>query len=223
MDLSTLLHAQRYARQLGGTVLFSGVSEDKIRAWLLRANVTVAEYESGEYLFTRTDKDVRLGILLRGRAEVNRESADGMMHMSMLKRNDLFGAASLFSDDHAFVTDIRCIERSRVLIISEDALLDLLSANKTVLKNYLSYLNSRIRFLNRRLDAFSKNAVTARVMTFLSGEAADGVVRIGSMTKLSEALCISRATLYRALEALETTHKIRRSGKEIIILEEMKE
>ncbi len=219
--MSTLLNASRYARQLGGTVLFSGVSEDKIRAWLIRAEVTVAEYEIGEYLFTRNDKDVRLGILLRGAAEVRRESADGVMHMSVLNRNDLFGAASLFGNDHPYVTDIRCIKRVRVMIISEDALLELLSESKTVLRNYLSYLNSRIRFLNRRLDAFSKNTVTARVMTFLSGEAIDRVVCVGSMTKLSEALCVSRATLYRALESLESTHKIRRSGKEIILLEDM--
>ena len=194
--------------------------EDRIRDFLDSADVTIAEYEIGEYLFATGDTTGKLGILLRGLAEVSRRSDDGLMHMSTLQRNDLFGAASLFATDHAYVTDIRCIKRSRALVIGEDALLKLLSDNPTVLRNYLSYLNNRIRFLNRRLDAFSKNAVTGRVLTFLSGEAIDGVIRVKSMTKLSESLCVSRATLYRALESLEESHKIRRNGKEIILMEE---
>ena len=99
-------------------------------------------------------------------------------------------------------------------------MLNLLSENKTVLRNYLSYLNGRIRFLNTRLDAFSKNSVTARIMTYLVSEAKDGTVQIRNYTKLSESLCISRATLYRALDAMEEEHKIRRNGKEIQLLEE---
>ena len=93
--------------------------------------------------------------------------------MSTLKRNDLFGAASICGKDSGFVIDIRCNERSRALIIPEEEMLDLLSENRTVLKNYLSYLNGRIRFLNKRLDAFSKNTVALRIMTFLTEETVD--------------------------------------------------
>lgn len=214
------MDATRYTRQLTGTVLFRGVPEEWLRSWLDRAEVTVAEYEAGEYLFRKNDSEDRLGILLRGSADVNRVSSDGLMHMSTLKRNDLFGAASLFGQHDVYVTDICCNERTRVLLIPETEVLDLLSQNRTVLLNYLSYLNGRIRFLNKRLDAFSKNTVTARIMTFFASEAKDGVYYAKNYTKLSESLCVSRATLYRALDALEEEHKIRRNGKEITLLEE---
>lgn len=218
--MSTITNAERYARQLGGTVLFRGVQEDCIRAWLVESNVSIAEYAPGEYLFRKNDTTDRVGILLRGSADVNRESKDGSMHMSTLKRNDLFGAASLCGEDEMFVTDIRCKERTRVLIIPEKEMLDLLSGNRTVLRNYLCYLNGRIRFLNKRLDAFSKNTVAARVMTFFASEANERMYTVKSFTKLSESLCISRATLYRALDTLEEEHKIRRNGKEIELMEE---
>ena len=99
-------------------------------------------------------------------------------------------------------------------------MLDLLSENKEILCNYLRYLNGRIRFLSNRLDAFSKNTVAAKILTYLSAESSDGKCRIKNYTKLSESLCVSRATLYRALDALETEGKIKRNGKEIILLEE---
>ena len=218
--MSTILNAERYARQLSGTVLFKDETEDHIRSWLIRTDVTIAEYEAGEYLFRKSDKTNRIGILLRGSAEVNRESSDGSMHMSILKRNDLFGAASICGKDEAFVTDIRCKERTRVLIIPEKEMLDLLSENRIVLRNYLGYLNGRIRFLNKRLDAFSKNSVSARIMTYFSAEAKENRYTVKSFTKLSESLCVSRATLYRALDTLEEEHKIRRNGKEIEMMEE---
>ncbi len=202
------------------TVLFRGVCEDWIRSWLLQSNVKVCEFETGDYLFRKNDSFDRLGILLRGAADVSRVSQDGLMHMSTLKRNDLFGAASLFCSDTSYVTDIRCIEKARVMMIREEDMLNLLSQNKTVLRNYLSYLNCRIRFLNKRLDAFSKSNVAARIMTFFASEASNGVYRVKSLTKLSESLCISRATLYRTLDTLEDNNKIRRNGKEIILLEE---
>lgn len=218
--MSRISDAERYARQLSATVLFRGVPEDRIRLWLIKAKVSVEEYEAGEYLFRKSDTKDRIGILLRGRADVNRESSDGAMHMSTLKRNDLFGAASICGGGGSFVTNIRCRERTRVLIIPEAEMLELLSENRAVMRNYLCYLNGRIRFLNQRLDAFSKNSVAARVMTFFAAEATGRKYTVQSFTKLSESLCVSRATLYRALDTLEEEHKIRRNGKEIELMED---
>ena len=221
--MSTILDAERYTRQLSKSILFEGVPEDKIRAWLNQSGAFVEEYEPGEYLFKKNDNDYHLGIILRGSADVSRMSEDGMMHMSTLQKNDLYGAASLFGGDMGYVTDIRCNEKVRVLVIGEDEMLSLLSENQTVLRNYLKYLNGRIRFLNKRLDAFSKNTVTAKLQTFFASESKDGVYTVKNYTKLSEMLCLSRATLYRALEALEAAGKIKREGKQINILEEYKE
>ena len=220
MILSSILDAERYAKQLTNTVLFQDVPEKWIRMWLNDSGVMILEYDTGDFLFRKSDTSDRLGIILRGSADVKRLSEDGMMHMSTLQKNDLYGAASLFGGDIGYVTDIRCNERVRVLLIGDETMLSLLSENKTVLKNYLKYLNNRIRFLNKRLDAFSKNTVTAKIQTFLMSEAKDGVCCIGNYTKLSEMLCLSRATLYRALDALEASGKIKREGKNIIILEE---
>jgi CRP-like cAMP-binding protein len=219
-QLSNIYDVERYSRQLTETVLFHGESVDWIRSWLARTDLEIREYDVGEYLFRKPDKNDHLGILLRGSADVSRVSKDGLMHMSILRKNDLYGAASLFGGDNAFVTDIRCMEKCRVLLISGEQILELLTENKLILCNYLRYLNGRIRFLSNRLDAFSKNSVGGKIMTYLSAESVDGVCRIKNYTKLSESLCVSRATLYRALDALESDGKIKRNGKEIMVLEE---
>ena len=213
-----MLQAERYARQLTETSLFNGLHEKQIRAWLRGAAVRIEEYDAGAYLFTKSDIRDHLGVILLGSADVYRMSSDGKMRMSTLHKNDLFGAASLFSEQ-AYVTDIICKRPTRVLLIDGSEVLKLLSSNPTVLRNYLQYLNSRIRFLSKRLDAFSKNTVPARVLSYLKDEAVDHECQIKSFTALSETLCVSRATLYRALDALEASGKIRRNGKQINITE----
>ena len=220
MVLDTILNSERYARQLTKTALFAGVPERQIRELLHMSSASVEEFRTGDLLFSKSDTDGRLGVILRGTADVSRMSSDGMMHMSTLKKNDLFGAASLFGGEETFVTDIRCNEPVRVLIIREADMLKLLSENTVILVNYLRYLNGRIRFLNKRLDAFSKNTVAAKLMSYFANESVHGVCTVKNYTKLSDALCVSRATLYRALDALESSGQIRRNGKEITIMEE---
>ena len=55
---------------------------------------------------------------------------------------------------------------------------------------------------------------------FFASESKEGVYYVKNYKKLSEMLCLSRATLYRALDALESSGKIKREGKQITILEE---
>lgn len=218
--MSILLDARRYARQLQDTILFDGVDFYVIRDWLAQDGAEVVICAADELLFACGEKQHKLGIVLRGYATVERKFADGRMHMSELKKNDLYGAASLFGGDEGFVLNIRAQEDCRVLLISEESLLNLFREQEQVLRNYLRYLNTRIRFLNQRLDAFSKNTVAARVYSLLSMDAVNGVCEVHSFTTLSETLCISRATLYRALDTLSADGRILRDGKKIILLEE---
>lgn len=215
--LDNILNAKRYARQLTETALFQGVDVERVRAWLLEETITVSAYPSGAFLLTRDSTTHYLGVILRGSADVIRTGEDGLMHMSTLQRNDLFGAASLFGGELRYVIDVVCRTDVRVLRISEAQLLRLMRQEESVLTNFLHYLNSRIRFLNRRLDALSKNSVSAKLLAFLESEAVNGVYAAPSYTILSESLCISRATLYRALDTLITEGKVCRDGKKIII------
>ena len=57
-------------------------------------------------------------------------------------------------------------------------------------------------------------------MSHFITEATDGVYLVNSYTELSEMLCLSRATMYRALDSLCVEGKIARDGKKIILLEE---
>ncbi len=207
-------------KRIVSCALFRNISLEEIERLLSESDVSVLTFDAGSYLMRRASTHHRLGILLKGQAVVERKTDGGLMHMSRLRESDLFGAASVFCEDETYVVDIRCVTPCRVVFWNEAAILRWCQQNESVLKNYLRYLTTRIRFLNRRLDALSKNSVPGKLMSYFSSESQEGVLTVKSYTELADTLCLSRATLYRALDTLCAEGRILRDGKKIILLEE---
>ena len=200
--------------------LLGGCSTEDVQSILNAPGVVTKSYSQGEYLMQRNSTKHVIGILQKGQAVVERKTENGMMHMSRISVGDVFGAASVFCSEASYVVDIRCLTDCDAVLIPEATLLELLSKQPTLLQNYLRYLTGRIRFLNRRLDALSKNNVPAKLMSHFVSESENGTVRVKSYTELAESLCLSRATLYRALDSLAQDGRIQREGKKITVLEE---
>ena len=200
--------------------LFRSCSRQKADSLLSDRAITVRATGKGQYLLHRSSDEHTLGILLKGTVIVERTVKGGRMVMSRLHPGDLFGAVSLFSPKTDYVVDIRCLSECRAILVSEDLLFEWLQRDEIILKNYLSYLNGRIRFLNQRLDALTNPSATMRLLSYLADGAENGTITVHSFTELSEILCISRPSLYRAFDKLCREGKLLREGKKIIILEE---
>ena len=207
-------------RKLEQCVLFRDCPSEVIRSLMQDPTVHAESYRQGEYLMRRDCESHQIGVLLKGYAAVERKCDDGMMHMSRLQPSSLFGAASVFSGDASYVIDIRALRDCTALLIPEETLVRWMQENPQILQNYLKYLTGRIRYLNQRLDALSKNNVPAKLMSFFLSESQDGVVQIKSYSELADSLCLSRATLYRALDTLCAEGRILRQGKQIILVED---
>jgi CRP-like cAMP-binding protein len=136
------------------------------------------------------------------------------MPMSILRQTDLFGAASLFHDEEAYVARVTANESTWVLLICEDALRGMMQRDFRVTENYLRYLTARIRFLSDRLDGFLPQSVEERVFNHIKNHAEHGLYESEwSVSALAESLRISRATLYRAMDKLVSEGKIERHGR----------
>ena len=203
-----------YAKFAAGTFLFAGISEEEIRALLMLDGVRVEHYEKDQVIFDRVDTERALGMILYGECIVTKESANGKMPMSVLRQADLFGAASLFHDEEAYVARVMASESTWVLLINENALRVMMQRDFRVTENYLRYLTARIRFLSGRLDGFLPQSVEDRVLNYIKTHAENGLYESEwSVSALAEALRISRTTLYRAMDKLVSNGKIERCGR----------
>lgn len=212
--MSRSIHPTAYAALAGKTFLFAGIAQEQIFALLAQDGVRVAHFEKDQVIFDRMDNVRALGIILYGTCAVTKESESGRMPMSVLRQTDLFGAASLFHDEEAYVARVTAMTSTWLMLISEEALRSMMQQDFRVTENYLRYLTARIRFLSGRLDGFLPQSVEERVLNHIKTRAEDGLYESEwSVTHLADALCISRTTLYRAMDKLVSDGKIERHGR----------
>ena len=97
-----------------------------------------------------------LGVVLRGRIEVRRES----ILMAALSAGDVFGAAALFNDSPDYPTTLTALSPCQTLLIPETRVRALLRQCPAFAEDYAAYLSGRIQFLSQRLGAGSSPSST---------------------------------------------------------------
>ena len=199
---------------LGASFLFRGIS-DVIR--LLERRGEVRTFLQGETIFSRTAHRRSVGILLSGSALV--QGLDGVL-LNRLSASSIFGVAGIFSSRETYVKDILAERETVVLFLSEDELDAIFQESYPVCRNYIAFLSDRINFLNDKIDSFTAPDIESRLIFYLQtrAEGAPPTVEIASISELARVLHIGRASLYRVLDLLESSGKLKRSGRRITLL-----
>ena len=157
-----------------------------------------------------------LCLIIKGEARVSK----GETVISHLKDGEIFGAAFLYNQCYEFENTVTALTALKVVIIEKSGVDELIKSDSSISFNYISYLSERIGFLNDKIEGYTKPSAEEKLMLHLQKNADinNGKCEISvSMTELSHVLQISRASLYRVIEALEQQGKICRDGKKIYV------
>lgn len=193
--------------------LFAGVEEETVRAALTGPQAVRRAYQKGDILYAPHDFSRSLGILLHGTVSVHKED----LPVSQLGPGDLFGAAALFNQEADYVTTLRARTPCAVLYLTQGRVEELLDRHPQVRHNYLAYLSGRIRFLSAKVDQLAGPTAQDKLLHYLQRRAPEGPSDC-SLTELAARLGMGRATLYRALDALEAEGTLRREGKTLRLM-----
>ena len=195
------------------TFLFSGAPPDVVREAISDGRCRLAQVSRGAVIYAPHTFYRCLGVLLAGAVEVSKEE----LLVSVLSPGDLFGAAALFNDRKDYATTLTARSPCRLLFFSQSLVEELLARYPLLACNYIRYLSGRIRFLDGKLEGLLAGNAERKLAQHLltREEGADW-----SATALARRLGASRASLYRAFDALTALGAIRREGKRIVILSE---
>ena len=193
--------------------LFSACSPATLLEILTSSNAVYDRFPAGAVVYDPANFQRCLGILLEGQLQVSK----GGLSVSTLEPGEVFGAAALYSDAAAFATTITAKKDSRCLLLPQ-ALVDQLIAKDAAFRDrYLRYLTGRIHFLSARLDSLAQHGAEGKLCRYLLSNSGETCTVTISATDLAKRLGLSRASLYRAFEVLESGGLISRSGKTITI------
>ncbi len=182
------------------------------------------DFRKGETIYCEDSFERSLGLITLGRCRVTKSAPDGReIAINVLKQGDIFGAAALFTKEEEYVTRIRAISASKVLFLEEGLIREIFRIDPEFCERYISYLCGRIRFLNKKIEAFTGGSAEQRLLAYVANSAREEsgrkITPSISASRLALALDISRASLYRAMDALVEQRKIAREGKRIILLD----
>ena len=206
------------ARLMKQTPLFLKTNDDI----LLREaqNAEKICFSKGDIIASSGENSRKLGIILKGRAEVTKDS--GRVKMSVISKGDIFGAITLFGNNSGFLTDITAAEKCEAVFFSPESIERILSEDGETARCYIGYLSDRISFLNGKIDSYTGTSSSAKLACWLLKNTQQNEEIILSMTKLCGLLNISRASIYRAFDELENGECVERNGKNIKVTDREK-
>lgn len=202
------------------TSLFNMVPDSTLLRIVASPYCKVKTFEKGELVYGTRDFSRSLGIVLSGQLRVTKNNADGhAMLMSTLTQGSLFGAAALFNDETEYATDITALTESRIVFMTQVLMQRMIRREPRIAENYIKYLSGRILFLNKKMYFLTAGTAEQRLSSFLLDNVPQGrpCELPMQINKLAGALNISRASLYRAFDALTQSGAVEKSGKTICI------
>lgn len=209
---------------LVGTFLFSDVSPLTVEKQTpFFSECAFISYSVDTIIQSAEAPIIGIAVIADGTAGVFSDSSDDGILLRTLGKGQLFGAASLYTENNRYETVIRALSETRVLLIPEKTVKRLISSNSLLSENYIRFLSARICFLNQKISAFTAGSAEAKLAVYLSELPRDetGVISLaGSYSALADSLGMGRASLYRALDKLENNGTLRRDGKRLVILDE---
>lgn len=203
------------AIELSEIGLFRGMKRDTLSAALDHPLCTRIRYKRDDTIYSPSAFRRSLGVLRSGRIRVTK----GELTVSVLEAGDIFGAAALFNESVDYATTLTADAACDIVFFSQELVEELLEQCPAFMKNYVRYLSERIHFLSARLDTLAAGTAEEKVAQYLLCNMDEQRMVHISATALTNRLNISRATLYRVFEAMETEGAIKRGNKIIKILD----
>lgn len=191
--------------------IFQSVGEDRLEQLAESAGTQV--FRRGESILSPERGGRTMGMMLTGSAAVIK----GRAVINTLVPGDIFGAVTLFSDEPSPATTVTARVECSAIFFEKDAIAELIENEPGAAVGFAAYLSARIRFLTRRIEALTAGDSASKLLSYLLEREQGGEVEIQSCAELARRLDVGRASLYRALDSLETSGDIRREGKKIFI------
>ena len=208
---------------LDSVFLFHGLSEEQLQEADRYLSPPVL-YKKGDLIYDTHNFQKALGIVISGNITVCPPQGNGQpLILNRLHVGDVFGAAALFDATASdYVTELTAATAVSVRYISQEKMIELLTAFPRITQNYIVFLTGRIRFLNRKFAALTGGNAMRRLYEYcLSHQSDDGIIRFpASMTELAHVLNMGRSSLYRALDTLIDEGIVSKSGKEYTLMKE---
>ena len=208
------------AQRLSQFYMFSELQPAQIEP--LANGTRMIDAQRGGILFNRGDRAHGFYLLLEGQIKLGVISPQGDEKViGLIQPGESFGEAVLFLE-RTFPIYAQATLDSKVLLITRDAIFDILDNDVTVVRRMLAGISARNRQLVNDIESISLQNSTQRLIGYLLQISTDSpnperVQLPANKLTIASMLNITPETLSRVMLRLQTAKLIEVNGKEIVI------
>ena len=210
---------EAYTEFFAKTFLFKSLDGSQINKLLSSVSIEEKCYQKGDIIYSPDDFERKIGFVYSGECIIGRQAGDTFIPLNTLKAEESFGIVTVFSARDEFPTLVKAKVSSNVIFFSADDIKVLVTKSPEISLNVIEFLTRKINFLNDKIAAFSGSSVEEKLAGYILGlqRKYNSLEFEFNKKKGSEAINCGRASLYRAIEALESTGDISIENKKIYI------
>ncbi len=216
------MEKQLISQQLSKFYMFSELQKNQID--YLATGTRLVELTRGSTLFERGDRAHGFYLLLEGQVKLGVVSPQGDEKIiGLIQAGESFGEAVLFLE-RSFPIYAQATLDSKVLLITRDAIFNILDNDVTVVRRMLAGISARNRQLVNDLESISLQNSTQRLIGYLLQISAQSpnserVKLPTNKLTISSMLNITPETFSRVMHRLKEACLIKTDGKEIVIID----
>mgnify|MGYP001724929569 CR=1 FL=1 len=210
---------------LSSTHLFSGFSEEALRALCAALRPSVAELPRGRVLWRMGEQVTQAGIVLSGRVEAWHYSASGHADLAAVhEAGGVFGDVLMSAQTVGSPVELRTAADSRIFFLSLVSLLALCAAGggedcAHLLENLLREVSEKYWRLQRRIQRLSIPDGRRRLADFLCAQGAADFTLPISREQMARQLGMDRSALSRLLGRLRDEGLLRWDRSHFVLLD----
>ena len=210
---------------LSSTHLFSGFSEEALRALCAALRPSVAELPRGRVLWRMGEQVTQAGIVLSGRIEAWHYSASGHADLAAVhEAGGVFGDVLMSAQTVGSPVELRTAADSRIFFLSLASLLALCAAGggedcAHLLENLLREVSEKYWRLQRRIQRLSIPDGRRRLADFLCAQGAADFTLPISREQMARQLGMERSALSRLLGRLRDEGLLRWDRSHFVLLD----
>ncbi len=152
--------------ELAATALFRGLNHDFFEPFCLMTSIRLVW--KGEVLIHEGDVCGYIGIVVEGQLAMQRYTGSGeAFTLGLMGPGDIIGTDLVFGSDHLCPMTIEAVANSKVIVLSNDLLKDMVHANRGVEMNFIQVLSDRIRQQHKRISLLSQKSLRQKIAYYL--------------------------------------------------------
>lgn len=209
-------------RILQSNELFDNIQEQDLPVMLHCLGCRRQSAERGDFIFLAGKSRPAVGILMSGKAQIEKENIAGdAMIIGTLRTGDLFGETYACMGADVMPVSVVALEKSDVLLLDVAKIVHTCRSackfHQQLIANLLKILAEKNMRLNRKMSYLSHKTIRSRLEAYFSSRAQSrGSLSFSipfNRTELAEYLCIDRSAMSRELARMKNEGILDYRGK----------